>query len=104
MSDGTDKKNSHKEKFITLSRKHVYAILYGAILRSLKILNLLWGAIVQNISTCSDFSDKVSDSYKCTRLDFYLSNSIFFVSKKLPDFIVQKYTPLETLFAAQFIL
>jgi hypothetical protein len=31
------------KKFITLSRKHVYAILYGAILRSLKILNLLWG-------------------------------------------------------------
>ena len=67
-------------------------------------LNLLWGAIIPNISTSRDFSDKVSDSYKCTRLDFYLSNSIFFVSKKLPDSILQKYTPLETLFAAQFIL
>jgi hypothetical protein len=44
LSGGTDKKNcTHKKKFITLSRKHVYAILYGAILRSLKILNLLWG-------------------------------------------------------------
>ena len=67
-------------------------------------LNLRWGAVGPNIPTYRDFSDTVSGSCKCMRLDFYLSNSIFLSLKKLPDSILQKYTPLETLFAAQFML